>query len=75
MVRRPKPPGKENWTWEEINRGRRWTGNERKWRKRGRESGWEKRPDGTYQMPPAAAFIYIGTMIVLIVIWAAFGLK
>lgn len=75
MSRRQKPAGKEKWTWNEIEQGRRWTGNERKWRKRGKESGWEQNNDGSYQMPPAAAFIYIGAFVVLIIIWAALGLK
>ncbi len=75
MPRRQKPPGLAKWTWDEINQGRRWTGNEKKWRTRGKQSGWEKKADGSYQMPPEAAFIYIGTIIVIIVIWVAFGLK
>jgi hypothetical protein len=39
MARRTKPIGMEKWTWAEINRGQRWTGLERKWRKTGREFG------------------------------------
>ena len=75
MARRAKPPGQEKWTWTEIEQGRRWTGNERKWRKRGRESGWEQKNDGTYQMPAGVAIVYIGTIILLVVIWVALGLK
>jgi hypothetical protein len=75
MARRQKPLGKEKWTWDEINRGRRWTGNERKWRKRGKQCGWAQTPDGSYQMPPGAALIYIGVFVALIVLYAVLGLK
>ena len=54
---------------------RRLTKNERKWRMRGKESGWAQNPDGSYQMPPGAAIIYIGVFVALIILYAVLGLK
>jgi hypothetical protein len=75
MARRTKPLGLEKWTWAEIDRGQRWTRLERKWRKRGRECGWVQRSDGTYEMPAGAALVYIGTGVVLLILYAWLGLK
>jgi hypothetical protein len=54
MPRRVKPPGKERWTWAEIDAGRRLSKSEKRWRRMGKDFGWAKQPDGSYRAPTEA---------------------
>ncbi|WP_200392454.1 hypothetical protein [Roseibacillus ishigakijimensis] len=60
MPRQQKPPGYENWTWEEIRLGRRLSKAEKRNRRMMRAFGAEERKDGSFKPPESSEdkFVY-----------------
>lgn len=73
MARRQKPPGQENWTWEEIRVGHRLSKGDKRMRRLAKHMGASERPDGSIQPPPlsenpAYYVLFILLFILMIVI-------
>jgi hypothetical protein len=67
MPRRPKPPGKSNWTWREINAGYKMSHGQRSAHHR-----WEEISKGG---PVFTWFMAIAFIVLCIAIWVAGGMK
>ncbi len=68
MPRRQKPPGREKWTWDEINAGRKMSKGEKRSRRLAISLGATKAPHGRIQPPaysdnPTYYFVFIGLLI------------
>jgi hypothetical protein len=73
MPRRQKPAGKEKWTWDEINAGRRMSKSEKRYRRMAVNLGATKRDDGSIQPPtfgenPHYYFVFGFLVLVLILV-------
>ncbi len=75
MARRQKPPGKENWTWDEINAGRRMSKSEKRWRRAAIDMGATKDSNAKI-VPPSYEdnaqywHLFVGILIFMIVLLA-----
>jgi hypothetical protein len=73
MPRRQKPPGKEKWTWDEINQGRKFSKTERRYRALAQSLGANKSSTGK-TIPPSAAdnpsyyVVFIGLLIAFVAV-------
>jgi hypothetical protein len=75
MPRRQKPPGMEDWTWDEINSGRKMSKGEKKARRLAVSLGAAKTPDGRIQPPafdddPTYYFVVVGLLILVVIAFA-----
>jgi hypothetical protein len=73
MPRRQKPPGKESWSWDEINAGRKMSKAEKRTRRLAVNLGATKGPDGRIQPPafsanPAYYFVFIGLLVLCVIV-------
>ena len=70
MPRRTKPPGKEKWTWDEINQGRRMSKAEKRTRRLAVSLGATKASDGRIVPPtladnPTYYLVFIGLIALI----------
>jgi hypothetical protein len=74
MPRKQKPPGKEKWTWDEINQGRKMSKTEKRYRRLAVNLGATKHDDGRIEPPKYDSHPeYWWTFIVLaIIVFVAF---
>lgn len=75
MPRKPKPPGMEKWTWDEIHAGRRMTKHEKRWRKVARNMAATDQ-DGSLKPPSVESnpgyHLYFGAILVMLIVVAIF---
>jgi hypothetical protein len=76
MSRRQKPPGYENWTWDEIKAGRRMSKAEKRTRRMAVAFGATKAPDGRIQPPRVADnvfyYVFVGGLLLVCFLVAIF---
>jgi len=74
MPRRQKPPGKEKWTWDEINAGRKMSKTEKRYRRLAVDLGATKHPDGRIEPPkydeyPTYYLVFGGLLALFILVF------
>jgi hypothetical protein len=74
MPRRQKPSGKEKWTWDEINAGRKMSKTDKRWRRLAVSLGATKEPDGRIRPPsfednPNYWLIFGGFLMLFVLLW------
>jgi hypothetical protein len=80
MARKKKPPGLENWTWDEINLGRKMSKSEKRIRRLSVSLGATKKTDGQIEPPffdenPTYYFVFIGLLVLCFVLLLTAGGK
>lgn len=78
MPRKQKPPGYENWTWDEIKLGRKLSKAEKRGRRLAQSLGATKKDDGTIEPPafednPLYYFVFVMLLILCFVALIASG--
>jgi hypothetical protein len=69
MPRKQKPPGMENWTWEEIRSGRKISKSEKRMRRIAKGFGATERQDGSIKHTGESALV-CGLVVALMILIA-----